>query len=60
MCSSPKTGLTLRAPTPLSIGLSQSDKFFHSALNKAMKMSNDYNNKECRNSPLKNPNFSNR
>ena len=30
MCSSPKSGLTLKAPTPLSIGLSQSDKFFHS------------------------------
>jgi len=30
MCSTPKSGLSLKAPTPLAIGLSLSDKYFHS------------------------------
>lgn len=30
MCSSPKSGLALKAPVPLSIGLSLNDKHFHS------------------------------
>ena len=29
MCSTPKSGLTLKAPAPLSIGLSLNDKHFH-------------------------------
>ncbi|MCK5664406.1 MAG: hypothetical protein KAI17_13035 [Thiotrichaceae bacterium] len=30
MCSTPKSSPSLKAPTPLSIGLSLSDKYFHS------------------------------